>query len=86
VEPVGLRPEPDRGRQQFKIPDFYEEYYEWPPRPPWCLACPPFELFPGDDPVERRARAILGEPRVYERPLAGVYVDARGEVSPVYAR
>lgn len=71
---------------QFKIPDFYEEYYEWPPRPPWCLTCPPFGLFLGDDPVERRARAIFGEPRVYERALAGVYVDGRGEVSPLYAR
>ena len=70
----------------FEIPDLYEEYYEWPPQPPWCLTCPPFDLFLGDDPYEVRARAVLGEPRVYERPLAGVYVDGRGEVSPVYTR
>jgi hypothetical protein len=72
--------------KQFKIPDFYEEYIEWPPRPPWCLTCPPFELFFGDDPLELRARVIFGEPRVYERQLAGVYVDGRGEVSEIYAR
>lgn len=72
--------------KQITIPDFYEEYFEWPPQPPWCLTCPPFELFLGDDPVERRAREVLGAPRVYERQLAGVYVDGRGEVIPVWAR
>jgi hypothetical protein len=71
--------------KQFEIPDFYEEYYEWPPQPPWCLTCPPFDLFWGDDPYEARAREVLSTPRVYERPLAGVYVDARGGVNPIYA-
>jgi hypothetical protein len=69
----------------FFIPDIYEIAYRWPPDPPWCLTCPPFDVLFQDDPVYPRYREDILTARYYDTEvITSLYVDARGEVTARY--
>jgi hypothetical protein len=69
------------------IPVYYQVFHKWPVPWPWCLTCPPRDLVFDGDPVVQRSRDLILSARVYDPVVvAGLYVDARGEVSEVYAR
>jgi hypothetical protein len=67
------------------IRDLYEIEFRWPPDPPWCLTCPPFDVLFGDDPVFPRYRQDILAARYYDTEvITSLYVDARGEVTARY--
>jgi hypothetical protein len=63
------------------IPDLYWEEIRFPPDPPWCLTCPPFDILFQDDPLLRLNRARIQV--VDTERVLGVTVDPRGEVTPI---
>jgi hypothetical protein len=64
------------------VPDLYWEEIRFPPDPPWCLTCPPFDILFQDDPVLRLNRARIQV--VDTERVLGVTVDPRGLVTPIH--
>ena len=63
------------------IPDLYWEEIRFPPDPPWCLTCPPFDILFERDPELRLSRERIQ--LVDRERVVGLRVDARGEVTPI---